>query len=71
VKRLSVEHPSGEFSLEIEVDETSGGGLTVTRSSLIRTARALLRGEVLIPASIWDGNTSKLPVWNAAAMEHA
>ena len=57
VKRLSVEHPSGEFSLEIEVEENSRGEVKVTRSSLIRTARALFRGEVLIPASIWDGKT--------------
>jgi 4-oxalomesaconate tautomerase len=69
VKRLSVEHPSGEFSLEIEVDETSGG-LRVVRSSLIRTARALFRGDVLVPASIWDGNASKLDVANAPAMKH-
>ena len=60
VKRLSVEHPSGEFSLEIEVDETSGDGLRVVRSSLIRTARALFRGEALVPASVWDGSTSQL-----------
>ena len=58
LKRLSVEHPSGEFSLEIEVDETTRGGLKVVRSSLIRTARALFRGDVLIPASVWDGTTS-------------
>jgi 4-oxalomesaconate tautomerase len=54
LKGLSVEHPSGEFSLEIEVHET-GGAPRVVRSSLIRTARALFRGEVLVPASIWDG----------------
>ena len=70
VKCLSVEHPSGEFSLEIEVDETSGDGLRVVRSSLIRTARALFRGEVLVPASIWGGNTSELHVANAPAMKH-
>ncbi len=70
VKRLSVEHPSGEFSLEIEVDEASGDGLRVVRSSLIRTARALFRGDVLVPASIWDGNASKLPIANAPAMKH-
>jgi 4-oxalomesaconate tautomerase len=69
VKRLSVEHPSGEFSLEIEVDETSGDGLRVVRSSLIRTARALFRGDVLVPARIWDGNASKLDVANAPAMK--
>jgi 4-oxalomesaconate tautomerase len=54
VKQLSVEHPSGEFSLEMEVDEKDGQ-VNVVRSSLIRTARALFRGEILIPASIWDG----------------
>jgi 4-oxalomesaconate tautomerase len=59
VKRLSVEHPSGEFSLEIEVEEYREGTVRVTRSSLIRTARALFRGEVLIPASIWDGKPSQ------------
>lgn len=61
VKRLSVEHPSGEFSLEIEADETSGGGIRVVRSSLIRTARALFRGDVLVPASIWDGGKRTIP----------
>jgi 4-oxalomesaconate tautomerase len=70
VKRLSVEHPSGEFSLEIEVDETSGD-LRVVRSSLIRTARALFRGEVLVPASIWVRNASELQVTNAPAMKQA
>jgi 4-oxalomesaconate tautomerase len=60
VKRLSVEHPSGEFSLEIEVNEKSGARIEVVRSSLIRTARALFRGEVMVPASIWDGATSQL-----------
>ncbi len=68
VKRLSVEHPSGEFSLEIETGEKNGE-LKVVRSSLIRTARALFRGEVLVAAKIWDGNASKAPAANAPAME--
>jgi 4-oxalomesaconate tautomerase len=54
VQRLSIEHPSGEFSVEFQV-ERSGGGLKVMRSSLIRTARALFRGELLVPASVWEG----------------
>jgi 2-methylaconitate cis-trans-isomerase PrpF len=29
----------------------------VTRSALLRTARMLMRGEVLVPASTWDGET--------------
>ncbi|MFZ1006080.1 MAG: 4-oxalomesaconate tautomerase [Candidatus Sulfotelmatobacter sp.] len=59
VKRISVEHPSGEFSLEIEVEDTASSRLLVIRSSLIRTARALFRGDVLVPASIWDGSTAQ------------
>ena len=69
VKHLSVEHPSGEFSLEIEVGSTSSNGLKVVRSSLIRTARALFRGDVLVPVRIWDGVISKCP--DVAAPEHA
>jgi 4-oxalomesaconate tautomerase len=57
VKRLSVEHPSGEFSLEIGTEERNGE-MKVVRSSLIRTARALFRGDVLVPAKVWDGKTS-------------
>jgi 4-oxalomesaconate tautomerase len=54
VQRLSIEHPSGEFSVEFQVEHT-GGELKVIRSSLIRTARALFRGELLVPASVWAG----------------
>jgi 4-oxalomesaconate tautomerase len=58
VQRLSIEHPSGEFSVEFQVEQT-GGELKVIRSSLIRTARALFRGELLVPASIWVGKESR------------
>ena len=68
MKRISVEHPSGEFSLEIEVEEGSGG-LQVVRSSLIRTARALFRGEVLVQANIWDGVARELSAVNPRAIE--
>jgi 4-oxalomesaconate tautomerase len=69
VKRLSVEHPSGEFSLEMEVGESKHGLIQILRSSLIRTARALLRGEVLVPASVWDGSEAKTPAANQHPME--
>jgi 4-oxalomesaconate tautomerase len=32
-----------------------GGEVTVHRAALLRTARLLMRGEVLIPASLWGG----------------
>jgi len=50
----SVEHPSGEFSVTLEIDY-SGKLPDVRKAGLLRTARLLSRGEVLIPAGIWDG----------------
>ena len=70
VKRLSVEHPSGEFLLEFELEEGIPGQVKVTRSSLIRTARALFRGEILIPAGIWDKAAPETAT-NVRTMEHA
>ena len=48
-----MEHPSGEFSVELEVDPANRQG--VTRAALLRTARLIMRGEVMIPASVWQG----------------
>jgi 4-oxalomesaconate tautomerase len=54
VKRMSVEHRGGEFTVEIEVADGAGGP-EVVRSSLVRTARALFEGHALIPAAVWSG----------------
>jgi len=48
---VSVEHPSGEFSVELELD--AGDTTKIARAALLRTARPLMRGEVLIPAHVW------------------
>ena len=52
VKTLSVEHPSGEFSVELELD--AADPQRVIRAALLRTARLIMRGEVMIPAAIWN-----------------
>jgi 4-oxalomesaconate tautomerase len=52
-KTISVEHPSGEFSVELSVDPADSQN--VQRAALLRTARLLMRGEVLVPRSVWDG----------------
>jgi 4-oxalomesaconate tautomerase len=52
--RLDIEHPTGFFSVELDV-RADGGSFAVTRSALLRTARMLMRGEVLVPSSIWAG----------------
>jgi 4-oxalomesaconate tautomerase len=56
VKRVSVEHPTGEFSVELEVDPANPQ--SVTRAALLRTARLIMRGEVMVPASIWKGQAT-------------
>jgi 4-oxalomesaconate tautomerase len=50
---VEVEHPTGFFTVTIEVTD-SGGTVSVTRSALLRTARLLMRGEVLVLASVWQ-----------------
>ncbi len=51
LRTLSVEHPSGEFSVELET--APGDPPVVKRAALLRTARLLMRGEVMVPASLW------------------
>ena len=51
-RRLEIEHPTGFFTVEMDVTG-SGGGLRVNRSALLRTARKLMRGEVYVPAAAW------------------
>lgn len=55
-KAISVEHPTGEFTVELDIDPANPQN--VTRAALLRTARLLMRGEATIPASIWKGRTA-------------
>jgi len=51
---IEVEHPTGFFTVTIEV-KAGDGTPVVTRSALLRTARLLMRGEVFVPSSVWNG----------------
>jgi 4-oxalomesaconate tautomerase len=53
VKTVSVEHPTGEFSVELGLD--SDNPQQVVRAALLRTARPIMRGEVLVSQDIWKG----------------
>jgi 4-oxalomesaconate tautomerase len=53
-KSLEVEHPTGFFTVAMDV-AVSGEGVDVRRSALLRTARRLMRGEVYVPRRIWSG----------------
>ena len=48
-KTISVEHPTGEFSVELELDPANPRN--VLRAALLRTARLIMRGEVMVPES--------------------
>jgi len=50
-KAVSIEHPSGEFTVELEIDPQDPQ--KVVRAALLRTARLIMRGEAMVPASAW------------------
>lgn len=52
---ISVEHPTGEFSVELGVNPAQPS--QVVRAALLRTSRLLMRGEVMIPATLWQPST--------------
>ena len=56
-KNVSVEHPTGEFSVALQTEPASHlpGGQLVKQAALLRTARLLMRGEAMVPSSTWQG----------------
>jgi 4-oxalomesaconate tautomerase len=57
---IEVEHPTGFFTVTIEV-KLDDGIPVVTRAALLRTARLLMRGEVMVPSSVWAPRTQGAP----------
>jgi 4-oxalomesaconate tautomerase len=51
---VTVEHPTGFFTVSLTVDR-SGARPDVQRAALLRTARLLMRGHAMVPASVWSG----------------
>ena len=55
-KTISVEHPTGEFSVNLALDPANPQN--VLRAALLRTARLIMRGEVMIPSAVWAGKNA-------------
>ena len=55
-RRLDVEHPTGFFTVEMDV-AVDGAQIKVERAALLRTARKLMSGEAFVPSAVWDGKT--------------
>ncbi len=53
-RRLDIEHPTGFFTVDMDV-EVKNGEVNVKRSALLRTARKLMSGEIYIPSKVWAG----------------
>jgi len=52
---FSVEHPSGEFTVTLEVSGKSVADFRVGRSGILRTARVLMDGAAMVPRAVWTG----------------
>jgi 4-oxalomesaconate tautomerase len=50
---VEVEHPTGSFTVQMEIDRRSEE-LKITKSALLRTARLLMSGNVFAPVSAWE-----------------
>jgi 4-oxalomesaconate tautomerase len=59
LKTVSVEHPTGEFSVALQTDPANPQ--SVTRAGLLRTARLLMSGHTYVQGHVW-------PVAGAAAL---
>jgi 4-oxalomesaconate tautomerase len=51
-RRLDVEHPTGFFTVEMDV-ENDGSGIKVERAALLRTARKIMAGVAFVDDAIW------------------
>lgn len=48
-----IEHPSGQIDVTVDYEATHG--FRLKSAGLLRTARLLARGEVMVPAAVWNG----------------
>jgi len=56
--QVSVEHPAGEFSIDLSLDPEDPQ--LVIKSALLRTARLLMAGDVFIPRRTWTPGAGAL-----------
>jgi 4-oxalomesaconate tautomerase len=52
--RLDIEHPTGFFTVEMDV-QPDGAGIKVQRAALLRTARKIMSGEAFVDDALWGG----------------
>lgn len=55
VKQMRIEHPSGHFDVQLELNPDRPG-IEIIRAGLLRTTRLISNGVVYVPASVWEGH---------------
>lgn len=53
--RISIEHPSGQIDVEVEVNPDAEPTQALRGASVLRTTRRLFEGHVLVPRSVLSG----------------
>jgi 2-methylaconitate cis-trans-isomerase PrpF len=51
---ITIEHPSGTIAIDLDADFSSGKQ-ALRRAALVRTARRIFEGSVLVPRHVWAG----------------
>ncbi|MGA0024667.1 MAG: PrpF domain-containing protein, partial [Burkholderiales bacterium] len=54
---VKIEHPSGMILIDLDAD-FSNGKEDLRRAALIRTARRIFEGHVMVPSKIWAGKSA-------------
>jgi len=52
-----IEHPSGSLMVRLMLQKATDGRNDIVRSGVLRTARMIARGEVMVPAALWNIDT--------------
>ena len=52
---VRIEHPAGEISVTVAFERGADGAVDLRSAGLVRSARLLARGEVMVPGSVWKG----------------
>ena len=52
---VRIEHPQGMIVMDLDVDFI-GGKQELRRAALVRTARRIFEGQVLVPERVWAGH---------------
>jgi 2-methylaconitate cis-trans-isomerase PrpF len=55
---MRLEHPMGEMEVTVDFSRDENG-LTFRSAGVVRTARLIARGEVMVPSPVWDGGSAQ------------